>query len=66
MSRAGAAADYGVVITGPDDEAAADMGETISLRSNMRRQRPDAQPFFDRGPGYERLAGVPAADVDWV
>src|SRR5579859_2850589 len=66
VSRAGAAADYGVVITGPDDAAAADMDGTISLRSKMRGQRPDAQPFFDRGPGYERLAGVPAADVDWV
>jgi N-methylhydantoinase B len=66
VSRTGAAADYGVMITGPDDAPAADMGGTNSLRLKMRNERPDAQPFFDRGPGYARLAGVAAADVDWL
>jgi N-methylhydantoinase B len=66
VSRAGAAADYGVVITGSADAAAADMEGTISLRSRMRRERPDPEPFFDRGPGYARLAGAAAADVDWL
>jgi len=32
----------------------------------MRKERPDGQPFFDRGPGYAQLAGVAAADVDWL
>jgi N-methylhydantoinase B len=66
VSRAGAAADYGVVITGPDDEPAADIRETSYLRKRMRSERPERQPFFDRGPGYCRLAGVASAEVDWL
>ena len=66
VSRSGAAADYGVVITAPGDEPAADMTGTVSLRAKMREQRPDQQPFFDRGPGYARLAGVASAEVDWL
>jgi len=66
VSRAGAAADYGVLITGPDDSPGADMGGTLLLRSKMREERPESQPFFDRGPGYARLAGVAAAEVDWL
>jgi len=66
VSRAGAAADYGVVITGPVDEPAADMEGTVSLRTKMREERPGEQPFFDRGPGYARLAGAAAAEVDWL
>jgi len=28
--------------------------------------RPEQRPFFDRGPGYPRLAdGAIAADCDW-
>jgi len=66
VSRAGAADDYGVLITGPDDSPGADMGGTLLLRSKMREERPESQPFFDRGPGYARLAGVAAAEVDWL
>ena len=66
VSRTGAAADYGVVITGPDDEPAADIDACALLRAKMREQRPAEQPFFDRGPGFARLAGAPAADVDWL
>jgi N-methylhydantoinase B len=65
VSRTAAAASYGVVITGPDDEPAADMEETISLRNKIRADR-QPEPFFDRGPGYQRLAGVPSAEVDWL
>jgi N-methylhydantoinase B len=32
----------------------------------MRAGRPGEQPFFDRGPGYARLAGVASAQVDWL
>jgi N-methylhydantoinase B len=66
VSRGGAAADYGVVITGPDDEPAADMEASVLLRTKMREQRPGEPPFFDRGPGFARLAGIPAAEVDWL
>jgi N-methylhydantoinase B len=66
VSRAGAAADYGVVITGSGDAPAADMEETGLLRMKMRAERPDQQPFFDRGPGYARLAGAASAEVDWL
>jgi N-methylhydantoinase B len=66
VSRAGAAADYGVVITGPDDEPAADIEETENLRNKVRAARQRPEPFFDRGPGYQRLAGVSSAEVDWL
>ncbi|HEY3713661.1 MAG TPA: hydantoinase B/oxoprolinase family protein [Jatrophihabitantaceae bacterium] len=53
--------DYGVVIVdGAVDEAA-----TVRERTAMRAARPESEPFFDRGPGYLRLAGQPSADVDW-
>ncbi|MDQ2750824.1 MAG: hydantoinase B/oxoprolinase family protein [Actinomycetota bacterium] len=67
VSRRGAAEDYGVVVTGPDDEPVADLAATRALQGRMREQRPDARPFFDRGPGYARLSGGrAAAEVDWI
>jgi N-methylhydantoinase B len=66
VSRAGAAADYGVVITGPADAPVADMGASALLRIEMREQRSGEQPFFDRGPGFARLAGAASAEVDWL
>ncbi len=66
VTPAGAAADYGVVITGPDDEPAADMAASALLRAKMLEQRPERRPFFDRGPGFARLAGAAAAEVDWL
>jgi N-methylhydantoinase B len=66
VSRAGAAADYGVIITGPDDSPAADMDQTVLLRRKMGAGRSGEEPFFDRGPGYARLAGVASAEVDWL
>ncbi len=66
VSRSGAAADYGVVITGPDDEPAADPEATRELRASLRAEQDPGRPFFDRGPGYARLAGVAAASVDWL
>ncbi|TAM91462.1 MAG: hydantoinase B/oxoprolinase family protein, partial [Jatrophihabitans sp.] len=67
VSRAAAERDYGVVITGPGDDPAADAPATGALRERMRAQRPPDAPFFDRGPGYATLSGGPAsAEVDWL
>jgi N-methylhydantoinase B len=67
VSREAAAADYGVVITGPPGELAADAASTRALRERLRAERPPVAPFFDRGPGYARLSGGrAAADVDWL
>ncbi|GAA2021805.1 hydantoinase B/oxoprolinase family protein [Terrabacter terrae] len=67
VSFEGARRDYGVVATGDRDEPVVDVAASDALREQLRSERPDAQPFFDRGPGYARLAGgQPSADVDWV
>jgi N-methylhydantoinase B len=66
VSRAGAVADYGVVISGPDDDPAVDSSGTATLRTSMRQQRDGEPPFFDRGPGFARLAGAAAAEWDWL
>jgi N-methylhydantoinase B len=67
VSRAAAAADYGVVLTGPADDPVADDDATQVLRDSQRAARPAARPFFDRGPGYGVLSGgLTAADVDWL
>jgi N-methylhydantoinase B len=36
------------------------------MRASRRAARTGDEPFFDRGPGYARLSGGVAADVDWV
>ncbi len=102
VSRAAAAADYGVVFTSPPadsmadttavddtvvddpviddpviddtvvddpviDDAVVDETATRARRDSRRAARPPRQPFFDRGPGYARLAGgQTAAGVDWL
>ncbi len=67
VSRACAAADYGVVITGTEDDPVPDAAATRDLRSRLRAARPTARPFFDRGPGYAVLAdGASSAEVDWI
>ncbi|HUZ36962.1 MAG TPA: hydantoinase B/oxoprolinase family protein [Streptosporangiaceae bacterium] len=67
VSREAAAADYGVVITGPADGPVAGEEATRGLREQMRASRPASRPFFDRGPGYATLAGgQAAAQVDWL
>jgi N-methylhydantoinase B len=69
VSPEAALADYGVVLTGSADgddlghDADATAAERAARRT-ARGDRPEA-PFFDRGPGYARLAGgTPYADVD--
>ncbi len=67
VSRAAAAADYGVVLTGSGDDPVADDDATRRLRDSQRSARPAEAPFFDRGPGYGVLSGGrTAASVDWL
>jgi N-methylhydantoinase B len=67
VSRAAAATDYGVVISGPPGEPVAEAEATRALRERLRAERPAAAPFFDRGPGYAALSGGgTAAEVDWL
>ncbi len=67
VSREAAGADYGVVLTGPADDPVVDAEATGRLRGDLRAGRPDARPFFDRGPGYGVLSGGrAAAEVDWL
>ncbi len=64
VSPGAALADYGVVLTGSveDDSLSYDAAATAAERS--ARPAPDPA-FFDRGPGYARLAGGAShADVD--
>ncbi len=66
VSFEGARTDYGVVASGTKDEPVIDEAASDTLRAE-RRAALGAQPFFDRGPGYARLAsGSAAAEVDWV
>ncbi len=63
VSRDAAREAYGVVLDGDEVDAAA----TAARRDELRAARPADRPFFDRGPGYARLAGGrTAADVDWL
>jgi N-methylhydantoinase B len=67
VSAAAASADYGVVLTGTGDALVVDGEATGRLRDVLRAGRPDARPFFDRGPGYGVLSGGrAAAEVDWL
>lgn len=67
VSLDGARRDYGVVLTGTPEEPVLDAAATEALRQQMRGARPAERPFFDRGPGYARLAGgATAAELDWV
>ncbi|GAB4068503.1 hydantoinase B/oxoprolinase family protein [Angustibacter speluncae] len=65
VSLEGALRDYGVVVTGTEDEPVVDADATGAERDRRRGERDDDAPFFDRGPGYARLAGgATSADVD--
>jgi N-methylhydantoinase B len=67
VSVAAAVADYGVVLTGPEDDPVVDGEATGRLRGDLRAGLADARPFFDRGPGYGVLSGGrTAAEVDWL
>jgi N-methylhydantoinase B len=66
VSRGAAERDYGVVfLQNLPGNLQVDVERSAEQRASMRAQRA-TQPFFDRGAGYERLAGRPHADVDWL
>nr|WP_228139418.1 hydantoinase B/oxoprolinase family protein [Rhodococcus fascians] len=65
VSREFAATDYGVVIA--EGTATADVEASEKLRAEMRNARGLDEPFFDRGPGYERLSGgAKFAEYDFI
>ncbi|MGH3097402.1 MAG: hydantoinase B/oxoprolinase family protein [Streptosporangiales bacterium] len=67
VSIAAARDDYGIVLTGAQDNPRLYERASDTLRARLRAQRADGRPLFDRGPGYARLSGgVPAPDVDWL
>ncbi|NKS90705.1 hydantoinase B/oxoprolinase family protein, partial [Rhodococcus hoagii] len=69
VSPDGARNDYGVVLApeSTTDEPVVDLAATTHLRERMRTERSDGEPFFDRGPGYERLSGgAKFAEYDFV
>jgi N-methylhydantoinase B len=65
VSRAAAERDYGVVVTGTDDDPGVDHDASVVLRAELRERRGEVA-FFDRGPGYARLdpEGRAFPDVD--
>jgi N-methylhydantoinase B len=67
VSREGAARDYGVIVTGTDDDPEVDLEATERRRAELRAAR-GAPSFFDRGPGYARLdpEGRTCPEVDLV
>ena len=66
VSARAAREEYGVVLAAsPDGETGHDLAATASLRQELREAR-GRLAFFDRGPGYRRLAGRDHADVDFV
>ncbi len=68
VSTGAALRDYGVVLTGSvdTDDLAHNAEATEAERQRIRDARAK-EPFFDRGPGYERLSGGSlSADVDWL
>ena len=49
------------------DEQVIYVEDSDRLRAELRSARPAEEPFFDRGPGYARLAeGRVTAEVDWL
>lgn len=67
VSFDGARAAYGLVASGTREEPVVDVAASDDLRERMRAERPEREPFFDRGPGYAALSGgATSADCDWL
>ncbi|CCH75542.1 5-oxoprolinase (ATP-hydrolyzing) [Nostocoides australiense Ben110] len=67
VSFDGARESYGVVAGGTKDDVTIDAAASDALRAEMRSARGE-EAFFDRGPGYARLAadGANANEFDWL
>ena len=66
VSVEGARRDYGVVLTGADDDLGVDEAATAGYGRDLAAEPLAGAPFFDRGPGYARLSGGRAfAEVDF-
>jgi N-methylhydantoinase B len=66
VSVEGARDDYGVVVI-DGDEPSVDEAATTELRDQLRSERGENEPFFDRGPGYAQLSGgATSAVYDYV
>ena len=70
VSVAGARDDYGVVVTDAAErtDCAVEVAASDALRAAQRAARPAGAPFFDRGPGYARLApdGAASSPYDYL
>lgn len=65
VSETAASELYGVIFVSGSDEFEVDMTKTRMMRDELTEKR-GSPKFFDRGPGFERLAGSPQADVDLI
>ena len=74
VSLLGAETDYAVIARFDDNNNGGDGGRPVvdvpasdALRARRRAARPAGEPFFDRGPGYARLAsGAAASPYDYL
>ena len=65
VSARAAREEYGVIVRVIDGATfEIDAVASAALRTRLRAGR-GARPFFDRGPGYRRLAGRDHADLDF-
>ena len=65
VSQQAAKNDYGVVFVSHSEVPEVDLAETQALREAMIKERGSLK-FFDRGPGFELLAGASEAEVDQI
>jgi N-methylhydantoinase B len=58
------------VVARPDGDSTplVDVAASDALRARLRAERPEREPFVDRGPGYARLSpdGAATSPVDWL
>ncbi|GAA1796180.1 hydantoinase B/oxoprolinase family protein [Nostocoides veronense] len=67
VSFEGARSAYGVVASGTKEAVVLDIAASDATRAEMRSARGE-EAFFDRGPGYARLAanGATSNEFDWL
>lgn len=65
VSKEAAHQDYGVVFVPDENQFDVDVEQTRTLREELVMKR-GSPKFFDRGPGFESLAGKTEAEVDRI